>query len=490
MKKLLAIAAMSAMASLGVQSAQAGTWDVLCIKQGPNRLTVAPLRVLNPASNVAPPANALYPIPARSIPTQAKVAEMSDVVGDMNFISLGFGGSIVLVYSDKFGAAPGVNNDVTVYETTWGDPNCSPAVSEAAWVQFSQDGVNWTAPQAACHNGSFDIAPLTWGKYVKITDKTPNINARGDGTDAYDVDGIKVATDYTEQTVNPLCDHVQGVASQYVGALGNFPGRGIVNARKSFANANINDPSFTPAQFINPALREASGWYNFWSIGFGGHACFQLPYSVFDAPGPDFRMFETTWNNQPCPNYPEKVLISVSADGVIWGPATLLCKDGTYDIAGAFPVVNYIKFVDATNPADFGAGADSYDIDNIFILQNPPGSTAPDVCGSPVGGRRAVPEFDNVIGEGGVPEEMFPLEIVGSNVVSDKITFTATIADPSEYTYSIRNHTGQEVYNGVMEGGLYDKPTVDVSTSKLASGVYFLTLTSATGKETVKFIKK
>jgi hypothetical protein len=41
-----------------------------------------------------------------------------------------------------------------------------------------------------------------------------------------------------------------------------------------------------------------------------------------------------------------------------------------------------------------------------------------------------------------------------------------------------------------MEGGLYDKPTVDVSTSKLASGVYFLTLTSATGKETVKFIKK
>jgi hypothetical protein len=98
--------------------------------------------------------------------------------------------------------------------------------------------------------------------------------------------------------------------------------------------------------------------------------------------------------------------------------------------------------------------------------------------------------MENILSEGGVPEEMFPLDIVGSNVVSDKIAFTATIAEQGGYTYSIRNHTGQEVLNGAFEGGLYENPTVEVSTGKFASGVYFLTLSSATGKETVKFIKK
>jgi hypothetical protein len=308
----------------------------------------------------------------------------------------------------------------------------------------------------------------------------------GDGTDAYDVDGVVANFDY-EETPNPLCDHVQGVASQFVGAMGNFPGRGIVAQRKNFALANINE--FSGA--VAPASRDAiSGTFNFWSIGFGGYACFQLPYTVFDAPGDDFKMYETTWQNKPCPNYPETVLISVSPDGSNWSAPTSLCKDGFYDINGAFAAVNFIKFVDATNVGSFGGGADSYDIDNIFIIQTPPGNS-PDICGVPQGGRRAVPAIDESnLSEGGIPEEMFPLEIVGSNFVSDKISFSATIAEEGGYTYSIRNHTGQELANGEMEGSLYDKPTVEVATGKLASGVYFLTLTSATGKETVKFIKK
>ena len=485
MKKLLAIAAMSVFASLSAATAHAGTWDVLCIKQGPARgFAHLPVRNLNPSSNVAPAPQAGYPIPARSIPTKAKVAEMSDIVGDMNFISLGFGGSIVLSYSDRFANVPG--NDITVYETTWGNPNCTPNVSESALVEFSQDGFNWIQ-RNACHNGSYDISPLLWAKYVRITDKTNNNpSIGGDGVDAYDVDGLVAVSDFSGVVPNPLCDYQQGVASQFVGAAGNFPGRGIVAQRKNFANANINEFS----GMVIPSTREVSGWYNFWSIGFGGRACFQLPYSVFATPGADFKMYETTWNNQPCPNYFEKVNIFVSPDGVNWGPAHYLCKDGDVDFGTDFPVVNYIKFEDISNPANFGGGADAYDIDNIFIYQTPPGSTAPDVCGVPQGGRRSVPAMENILSEGGVPEEMFPLDIVGSNVVSDKIAFTATIAEKGGYTYSIRNHTGQEVLNGAFEGGLYENPTVEVSTGKFASGVYFLTLSSATGKETVKFIKK
>jgi hypothetical protein len=490
MKKLLAIAAISAFASLGAQSVQAGTWDILCLKQGPIRGHAAkPVRDLDPNAVVAAPAQVGYPIPARSISSQAKVAEMSDVVGDMNFVSLGFGGSIVLAYSEYFANVPG--SDFTVYETTWGDPNCTPNVSETAKVEFSEDGINWLTGYA-CHNGSFDISPLLKAKYVRISDITNNSTSlTGDGNDAFDVDGIVAVADADLTTpVNPVCDFQQGTTRQYVGAAGNFPGRGIVGQRKNFTNANINDPSFTAADFANPALREVSGVYNFWSLGFGGWACFQLPYSVFDAPGNDFRMFETTWNNAPCPSYPETVLISVSPDGVNWSAPTTLCKDGYYDINGAYAVVNYIKFVDASNPSKFGAGDDAYDIDNIFILQDAPGATNPDVCGDPTGNRRSFPEMGDNIGEGGVPEAMFPLEIVGSNLVSDKISFTATIAEEGGYTYSIRNHTGQELTSGTMEGALYENPTVEISTNKLASGVYFLTLTSATGKETVKFVKK
>jgi hypothetical protein len=85
---------------------------------------------------------------------------------------------------------------------------------------------------------------------------------------------------------------------------------------------------------------------------------------------------------------------------------------------------------------------------------------------------------------------MFPLAIVGSNIVSDEISFSSTIGEEGGFFYSIRNHTGQELVNGELKGNLYDLSEETVSTSNLASGVYFLTLSSANTKETVKFVKK
>lgn len=512
MKKLLAIAAMSAVASLGTFNAEAGSWDILCLKQGPVRQFPGfGFRSLDPNSCVNGPAQAQFPIPARSNPCQGKVAEKSDIVGDMNFVSLGFGGQAVLVYSDKFAAVPGANNDIALYETTWGDPACTPNVSESALVEFSQDGINWTAPKFICHNGYVDIAPLEWGKYVRITDATnPALHIVGDGNDAWDLDGLEATADFDPGIPgNPLCDYQQGVLRKWVGQAGNFPGRGIVAQRKNFANANINDASFTPAQIANPALREVSGWYNFWSIGFktegvDAYACFHLPYTVFDGPGADFYSYETTWNNKPCPNYPETVEVSVSADGINWSASRLLCKDGVAggtgvakpidlaDFGPGFEAVNYIKYVDASNPASFGQGDDSYDIDNILILQLPPGEGTPvDVCGAPTGGRRALSDIvaDN-IGDGGVPEEMFALDIAGANIVSDKISFTATIAEEGGYFYSIRDHIGREVIAGELKGSLYETPVVEENVSALSSGVYFITLKSNNSKETVKFVKK
>jgi len=194
----------------------------------------------------------------------------------------------------------------------------------------------------------------------------------------------------------------------------------------------------------------------------------------------------------------------VSADGVTWSAPVTICKDalsipGTspaIDLAAfgpGFSAINYIRYEDASSVSDFGAGADSYDIDNIAFAQippPPPGTTNPGFsCNSAHTVRQAFPFGASTFMEGGVPEEMFALEIVGANMVSDKLSFKATIAEEGGYTYSVRSSTGQEVMNGEFAGTLFSTPEAEISTSKLTNGVYFLTLTSATGKETVKFVK-
>jgi hypothetical protein len=513
-----------------ISTSFAASWEVICIKQGPARgyvagslkpgLVAKPVRELIPTATTPPPALTGYPNRNRSIPSQALVSEQSDITGDMNFISLGFGGQIVMRYSDWIYNGPG--NDLTVFETTWGNPRCRPTNSEQALIEVSEDGINWITPGAitvgpggaynACYNGSYDIAPLFKAQFVRITDRTnPAWNVQGDGNDGYDVDGI-----FVNYTVPPaqgtptsaLCGYEQGVASQFVGAAGNFPGRGIVGLRKNFDNANVNEVGFPVAAFSNPGLRDSgpnSGVYNFWSMGFGGKACFQLPFTIFDGPGPEIFSFETTWNNQPCPNYPEKANVSVSVDGVVWSNPVLICKDalgipGTsnaidlFNFGPGFTIVNFIKFEDATNPADFGGGADGYDIDNIVIMQpapRTPGTPIEFNCSTVSTVRKAVtmPEGNMTYMDGGIPEEMFALEMVGGNMVTNKLSFMATIAEEGGYSYSIRNSQGREMTNGSLEGTLYETPTKDVDVNSLPNGVYFLTLTSNRTKETVKFIK-
>jgi hypothetical protein len=502
MKKLLAVAAMSALASLGIESANAGSFTVVCLKQGPRRGAAAPLRSLDVTNCPVLPASPFYPIPARSLACNGNSPEKSDVVGDMNFVSLGFGGEAILVYSDKFGALPGDNNDISLFETTWGDPACTPNVSETALVSFSQNGVNWTNPVEICHNGSVDIAPLAWGKYVKIVDKTnSDPSVTGDGIDAWDLDGVEASVDFDGNITNPMCDKYQGTNKANIGGMS---GAGIHGSRKIFANANLgqDDVIFPFSDFNQPSTREVSGWYNFWSIGFGGYACFQLPYTVFDAAGPEFTSYETTWNNKPCPNYPETVTVQVSVDGVVWSAGRPLCKDGLVggtgvaapidlaDFGAGFEAVNYIKYTDASNPAAFGNGDDSYDIDLIRILQLP-GDPNVDVCGEP-GGNRIAPSnvSETLYRDGGVPEEMFGLFIDGANVVSDKISFGVTLGDEKGHFYSIRNHMGQEVLSGEVKGALYETPVVSENIAGIAPGVYFITLKASNYSETVRFVKK
>lgn len=480
MKKLLAVAVLGAIASFG-NSAQAdcdGSWTNMCLSQGPTR-----------EGGVVPA--------ARSIASKANVAEQSDLTGDMNFVSLGFGGSIILKNSCRI--ANVVGKDVTLFETTWGNPADVSGVSEEAKVWASQTGAagTWVLLGTGIHNHSYDII-LPWAQYFKIKDITnASIFIVGDGNDAYDVDGM------TYEAILPDAPGIEpGLCGFHQGWAKGSPavsGAGIHPYRKNHLAATILEdyPALSTFAARDNTLTytlPAPKHYNFWSMGFGSTVdpsfmCFVLPYAVFDGAGAEFQLFETTWNNKPCPNYPETVRLWVSQDGLSWTDAGDMCKDGFLDIsATGLGWVGYLKYVDKTAPGSFSAGSDAYDIDGFLILQEPPtGETPVDICSSaPTRKVVAAVDFkDNSI----VPEEMEVLQVIGNPVTSD-INVRFTNAEENAVSFIVRNHMGQEVSRTSHVGDLFQVEEKIIPASNLAPGVYFVTLEGVGYKETVKFVKR
>ena len=125
--------------------------------------------------------NGLAVAAARSNPTAALgVAENTPAV-DSTFVSLGFGGSIVLGFDN------GIKSGTMIVESTK-----EPYPAETAKIEMSQDGVHWKMAGNVSKSGTvYKPSQLTCAKYVRITD-TSNPNNFSDATaDGYDVDGVK-----------------------------------------------------------------------------------------------------------------------------------------------------------------------------------------------------------------------------------------------------------------------------------------------------------
>jgi hypothetical protein len=114
----------------------------------------------------------------------------TDVV---NFVSLGFGGQIILSFDylvfDKTGT------DITIVETSYGNPTCNN-YPETARIEVSMDNINWFAVEdEACLDESIDVssAGLAYFSYLRITDASATSSARFPGSaDGFDVDGVIV----------------------------------------------------------------------------------------------------------------------------------------------------------------------------------------------------------------------------------------------------------------------------------------------------------
>jgi len=131
----------------------------------------------------------------RMDPTKALgPAQNNDTI---NFVSLGFGGTLVLKF-DNF-IVNGLNLDVGVVETTYGSPPCAN-YPEKAEIYGSQDGLNWTYLGLVCTDGQVDLGSLSWAKYIKLVDVS-DINASYPNTpnpDGFDVDGVQALNCGTE----------------------------------------------------------------------------------------------------------------------------------------------------------------------------------------------------------------------------------------------------------------------------------------------------
>ena len=129
---------------------------------------------------------------ARTNPANALgLPQGTDVI---NFVSLGFGGSLILKFDYVIFDNP-MANDIRMIETSFGNPSCT-SYPEKAMVEGSLDGINWIQLTSSdvCLDGEVDINNAGVIQYVRITDRSSATHFSG-SSDGYDVDGLVVIND-------------------------------------------------------------------------------------------------------------------------------------------------------------------------------------------------------------------------------------------------------------------------------------------------------
>lgn len=110
----------------------------------------------------------------------------TDVV---NFVSLGFGGQLVLKFPYVIFDNP-TENDLRVVETSFGNPSCA-SYPETAEIEGSLDGETWVNLGTICLDGEVDITSAGTIQYIRISDRSA-ASSFGGSADGYDVDGVVV----------------------------------------------------------------------------------------------------------------------------------------------------------------------------------------------------------------------------------------------------------------------------------------------------------
>lgn len=127
------------------------------------------------------------------------IPQNNEVAGALiNFVSLGFGGSITLEM-DRLVFKRSTGNEIQILETSTGSPSCA-ASPERAVIDFSLNGTTWVNLSSICNDGILSIPSsasflASSGqyaiRYLRITDISSTTSPAFSSTsNGYDVDGV------------------------------------------------------------------------------------------------------------------------------------------------------------------------------------------------------------------------------------------------------------------------------------------------------------
>lgn len=194
----------------------------------------------------------------------------------------------------------------------------------------------------------------------------------------------------------------------------------------------------------------------FYSLGFGGEVIIKMDGGILNRPGNDLKLFETSFGQPACDAYPEYADIYVSTDMNSWTYVGQVCQDGEFDIA-PLDYIMYVKIVDASNPGDFNAVVDGYDIDGIQCINISSARLAAD--------------------NAGIEEEHAAEMHVYPNPIEDQFSISFEgFETNSEVSLQIFDAMGRIVSTEKIVVSGHDF-TKQISASELNSGVYTLRIT-------------
>jgi len=468
----------SALLLAGTTNAQVAATGVVSFVQGYRADGVSPVSVVR--STVGN---------ATGFPSGTHDVNIGEGSGSVEFVSLGFSGELVLEFSTPICNGPG--NDLKVWETSYGTPS-KTSWPEMALVEARQNDCQpWQTLKLITQDDEMDLGVLPFAKYIRITDMTNPLLPvfSSSNQDGFDVDAVV---------------GFAGCADPAPAAADMFSPDQVISftapaTRKNGSVLAIGSNRHKPAKMLYaPQMSDATtpeSAVNFFAAGFGSEIVLKFPYTLFDAPGADLSVFETSFGDKAtrkCSNYPEKAEFYGSVDGTTWFPlaaiptfdlvggapndyGNTLCRDGQLDI-GAGNAINYIKLVDVSDlgSSRFPGSADGYDLDGILGRCF---STAP----SPK--LTAETSLEDEIGEGVFGIELFPnptSDIANLNVsgVNIEDAYTVRVVDLMGRVVSA------ETVNSTKGSFIHT-----LNMSNLPAGIYAVSVETNGMVEVVKVVK-
>ncbi len=408
---------------------------------------------------------------ARQIMTNALGSpEDSDVAtpsSAYNFVALGFGGAITLKFANPI--HNGAGDDVYVVETTFGNnaQNCA-RYPEKIRAFASQDNCNWVYMGEGCQNSYFDLQGLAWAQYVKLIDMSRIDYPYGGLADGYDLDGI-VCLNGEEANPVPATMSADFATEAMDYLPGTMKNGGAISAARSIKENAVGAPQNTDV-------------VNFVSLGFGGKITLKFGYVVFDKPGADIMLVETSYGNPTCNNYPETARLEVSLDNINWFMLTdSYCQDQPVDVStSGATMFQYLRITDASamSSTKFPGTADGFDVDGVVIAQ--PGCTS-----SPVARLAAAELNDNVNTANEVAEiSVYP------NPFNEQLSISLSASNVNEtFEVSVINTLGQVMIHENVSVSSESTVRHTLSASTLATGTYLISVRSANSNEVIRAVK-